>query len=330
MKSALVLACDDRFIPFTAVVARRIARLAAEKFPIMVVSDGVADENKRLAQKFCSQISFIEATRFLEGHALPVDETITRAAHLRLFLDEILADFDRAVYLDSDISPLVDVSPLMAIEPKSAPVAAAYDLHLTVDMSYRGRLDIKGPYFNSGVLALDLKEIRAGGIFDRARRYAITHADRCRMHDQDALNAVLDGNWQVLDWRWNAMNYLSNLMPTQPFIRHFSGYKPWTSKKIGVERRYIDQWRSDLGESPWPGRFREEAVEYRIKRIFDPLTSGLDRFYKSRAYADVSGKRGNRARLINGLPGILSAIEEQAAADAVARLPAFIRQASQE
>lgn len=328
MKTALVLACDDNYIAFTAVVARRIARHAANKFPITVVSDGISDENKQLAQKFCPEISFVEAARFLEGHALPVDETITRAAHLRLFLDEILTDFDRAVYVDSDISPLADVSALMVIEPRSAPVVAAYDLHLTVDGSYRDRLDIRGPYFNSGVLALDLKEIRAGGIFDRARRYAITHADRCQMHDQDALNAVLDGNWQVLDWRWNAMNYLSNLMPRKALIRHFSGYKPWTQKKIGVERHYIDQWRSDLAESPWPGRFQEEAVEYRIKRIFDPLTSGLDRFYKSRAYAEVSGKRGNRARLINGLPGILSTIEEQAAAGAAARLPAFIRQAA--
>jgi lipopolysaccharide biosynthesis glycosyltransferase len=325
MKSALVLACDDRFIPFTAVVARRIARYAADKFPIVVVSDGVTGENKALAQKFCPEIGFIEAGRFLEGLALPVDETITRAAHLRLFLDEILADFDRAIYLDSDISPLADVSALLAIEPRSAPVVAAYDLHLTVDMSYRDRLDMEGPYFNSGVLALDLKAIRAGGIFDQARRYAIIHADRCRMHDQDALNAVLDGNWQVLDWRWNAMNYLSNLMPEQAFIRHFSGCKPWARKKIGVERRYVAQWRSDLAESPWPGRFREETVGHRIKRIFDPLTSGLDRFHKSRSYADAPGKRGNRARLINGLPGILSAIEEQAAAGAAARLPAFIR-----
>jgi lipopolysaccharide biosynthesis glycosyltransferase len=325
MKTALVLACDDRFIPFTAVVARQVARHAAEKFPIMVVSDGVSDENKRLAQKFCPEIDFIEAGHFLEGHSLPVDETITRAAHLRLFLDEILADFDRAVYLDSDISPLSDVSSLMGIEPRSAPVAAAYDLHLMADMAYRGRLGMKGPYFNSGVLALDLRAIRAGRIFDQARRYALAHADRCTMHDQDVLNAVLDGNWQVLDWRWNAMNYLSRLMPKEPFIRHFSGYKPWTPKKVGVERRYVDQWRADLAESPWSGRFHQETANSRVKRILDPMTAGLDRLYKCWVYADVSGKRGNRARLINGLPVILSAIEEQAAAGAAARLPAFIR-----
>ena len=146
----------------------------------------------------------------------------------------------------------------MAIEPRSAPVVAAYDLHLMVDMSYRDRLGMKGPYFNSGVLALDLKAIRAGRIFDQARRYAITHADRCRMHDQDALNAVLDGNWQVLGWRWNAMNYLSNLMPRKAFIRHFSGYKPWTPKKVGVERRYRRGMARRSGRKPLaralPGR----------------------------------------------------------------------------
>lgn len=330
MKTALVLACDDRFVPFTAVVARRIAGLATEKFSITVVSDGVSEENKRLAQKFCPEISFIEAGNMLDGHALPVDETITRAAHLRLFLDEILADFDRAVYLDSDISPLADVMPLMALEPRSAPVAAAYDLHLIVEMSYRDRLGMEGAYFNSGVLALDLKAIRSERVFERARRYATTHADRCRMHDQDALNAVLDGNWQVLDWRWNAMNYLSTLMPSEPFIRHFSGYKPWTKRKVGVERRYIDQWRTDLTESPWSGRFLEEAASHRVKRIFDPATSAVDRLYKSRAYAEASGKRGNRARLVNTLPAVLAAIEQQAAAGAAAQMPPFIRPAGPE
>ncbi len=56
MKTALVLACDDNYIPYTAVVARRIAGYATEKFPIIVVSDGVSDENKALARKFCPKL----------------------------------------------------------------------------------------------------------------------------------------------------------------------------------------------------------------------------------------------------------------------------------
>jgi lipopolysaccharide biosynthesis glycosyltransferase len=310
MKTALVLACDDRFIPFTAVVARRIARHAAEKFPIMVVSDGVSDENKRLAQKFCPAISFIEAAPLFEDRPLPVGGRITRASYLRLFLDEILADFERVAYLDSDISPLIDVSPLLAMAPRSAPIIAAHDLYLMVEMSYRERLGKSGPYFNGGVAVLDLKAVRTEGIFKSALRYAIDHPDRCTMNDQDALNAVVDGRWQTLDWRWNTTNYMSGRLPKEPFIRHFAGNKPWTPKKVGVERRFIEEWRSDLAESPWPGRFQEEAINYRIRNFLGPMTSVA----KSLVYRNASGKRGKRARLANDFAATLSAIEISAAA----------------
>ncbi len=116
------------------------------------------------------------------------------------------------------------------------------------------------------------------------------------------------------------MNFLSELMPKQPFIRHFAGCKPWLPKKVGIERRFVDQWRSDLAESPWPGRFHEEAFNYRARNIFRPAMSAADRFAKSLFYANSSGKRGNRARLVNGLAGTLSAIERSAAAGAAAEL----------
>lgn len=309
MKTAIVLACDDNYIPFTAVVARRIARQATVSVPIIVISDNVSEKNKDLAQLFCPEIDFIEASHFLEAGSLPVDGRITRAAHLRLFLDEILAGYERAVYLDGDISLLADVSRLLAVEPSSSPVIAAYDLHLTIDGSYRDRLGMKGPYFNSGILVLDLKEIRAQGTFKEARRFAIAESARCAMHDQDALNAVLDGRWQVLDWRWNAMNYLSELLPREPFIRHFAGCKPWTPKKVGVERRFVDEWRSDLAESPWPGRFHEEALIHRIRNFLSPMTSGA----KTLIYRNASGKRGSRARLAGNLASVLSIIEHAAA-----------------
>jgi lipopolysaccharide biosynthesis glycosyltransferase len=314
MKSALVLACDDRFVPFTAVVARRIARYAAKKFPIMVVSDGVTGENKKLAQKFCPEIDFIEASPLFDERPLPAGGRFSRANYLRLFLDDILAGFDRAVYVDSDISPLTDVSPLLDMAPKAAPIIAAHDLHTMVDATYRERLNMSGPYFNSGVMVLDLKAIRAERIFAQALRWGLDNPERCQLVDQDALNAVLDGRWQTLDWRWNATNYLSGLMPRQPFIRHFAGNKPWTPKKVGVERRFVDEWRSDLAESPWPGCFQEEAMKYRIRNVLGPMTSAA----KSLIYRNSQGKRGKRARLVNDFANTLSAIERSAAAGATA------------
>ena len=85
MKAPVVLSCDDNFIPYTAVVAHRIARNASEKFPIIVISDGVTDENKARARRFCPQIHFIEAAPLFDGRPVPARGAFTRANYLRLF-----------------------------------------------------------------------------------------------------------------------------------------------------------------------------------------------------------------------------------------------------
>lgn len=321
MKTALVLACDDNFVPYTSVVARRVAHLAAERFPIIVVSDGVSDENKRLAQKFCPQISFIEAASAFAGKSLPTTQQFSRAAYLRLFLDVILSDFGRAVYLDSDILPLTDITPLLNAVPKSAPLVATHDLHVLLRGEYLDRLGMTGAYFNSGVMVLDLAAIRIEETFKRALGYALEHPQRCVFVDQDALNAVLDGGWQVLDWRWNAMSYLSELMPKPPFIRHFSGYKPWAIEKRGIEGRFIREWRTALQDSPWPGRFHEEPLANRIRNIYSRVAASFSHSAKGLIHVRSRHRRGDRARLVRSLPKILSAIEDAASEGAVAAWP---------
>jgi lipopolysaccharide biosynthesis glycosyltransferase len=322
MKTALVLACDDRFIPYTTVVARRIVRSAAEKFPIVVVSDGVSDDNKALAQRYCPRIGFIEASHLFAERPLPSAHASSRAYCLRLFLDEILADFDRAVYLDSDISVLADVSPLLSMVPNAGPVIAGYDLLGPPTLRHQVRLGMSegAAYFNSGVLVCDLKAVRQERIFADAMTFALQNPDRCIHIDQDALNAVLDGRWQVLDWRWNALNYMSDRMPKQPFIRHFAtSNKPWSRMKVGIQPRFVREWRSDLAESPWPGRFQEESLKYRIRNAFRPASARIERHAKSLIYAGSGGKRGIRVKLAEYHLEICSAIEQAAAAGARAR-----------
>jgi lipopolysaccharide biosynthesis glycosyltransferase len=319
MKTALVLACDDNFIPYTAVVARRVAGYASEKFPVFVLSDGVTDENKALARKFCPQIDFIEASAFFVDKTLPAGHGFSRATYMRLFLDDFLSGFDRAVYLDSDISPLTDVSPLLTMEPKAGPVIAAHDLSAAVGGEYRDRLKMTGPYFNGGVAVYDLKAIRAESIFRDALRYALDHPERCLFADQDALNAVLDGRWQTLDWRWNAMNYMGGRWPKQPFIRHFAGNKPWASKKIGVERRFVNEWQADLAESPWPKRFHEQSAKHALRAIFEPASLALSHLGRTLAHSTRNDRRGNKVRMRRQLPDILSNIERWAADSSMAR-----------
>ena len=311
MKKAYVLACDDNFIPFTTIVAARIVRLSGKENPVIVVSDGVTQENKSVARGFCPNITFFEASSFFSGRNLPTGGSITRASYLRLFLDEILADFDRVAYLDSDLSLSTDLSPLLDIQLRDSPIAAAHDFPAAIEGSYRERLGINAPYFNGCVVVFDLKSVRSEGIMSDALEFALANPDRCKMHDQDALNAVLDGRWQVLDWRWNALTQMIDYMPGQPYIRHLTKYKPWAKKKVGIEKRFVDEWRTDLLESPWPERFHEQSVKYPIRQAL--------RQTGSRVMDMVTGRKAERDRRLARLTECLKKIENQAAEGARAQ-----------
>ena len=317
MKTALVFACDDNFLPYTSVVARRVAMLASEKFPIIIVSDGISDEDKRLAQKFCSQISFIEASHLFKDDRFHTTDTYRRATYLRLYLDEIMADFDGIVYLDGDITPLVDVSPLLQIAPTVSPVAATYGMN-EVRRPVHDLLPISknAGYLQGGVQIFDLKAVRDEGIFRDAIKFANAYPEKCQLVDQDALNAVLNGRWQVLDWRWNVMNEDSLYQPRPHFIRHHAGpNKPWAPAKTNCEPFIVEQWRKDLADSPWPERYLPEKRGPFARKYIRPTARAIEVPLKALFRGDfdtlIHGERDAREmkRYLKRLPSLLSQIE---------------------
>lgn len=322
MKTALVLACDDNFVPFASVVARRAALYAREKFPIIIVSDGVTDDNKRLAQQFCPQISFIEASHLLENLTFNVRPAFPRVCNLRLFFDDILAEFDNVAYVDCDVSLVNDVGPLVAMRPKSAPFIAAQDLCVLMMDDYRSRLPlpIGSSYFNSGVMVMDLHAMTHEGMFASARKFAAERPDLCLFPDQDALNVAAAGRWQVLDWRWNAMGFLLDRIKTPYFLRHITGNKPWSASKFDIEKRFVDEWRSDLAESPWPHKFQENGDSF-SKTYIRPVLRTFERPMKRLLYANAPTMRGKMIRFERQLPAMLESIEAAAARGELARIP---------
>lgn len=313
MKTALVLACDDNFVAYASVVARRAARLSSEKFPIVIISDGVTDENKKLAQKFCSSISFIEASQMFGDSRFYQTELYTRATYLRLYLDEILADFDRITYIDGDMTPLVDIAPLLNAVPRAAPIMATYSFGHMVHLAYEQLpLARSAGYFQGGVQIYDLKAVRAERIFEEALQFAIKNPEKCKLVDQDALNVALQGRWQVLDWRWNVLNIDVQRFPGPFYIRHHGGHKkPWTPDKSTNEPYLVELWRSDLSESPWPQKFHAAKEPSFYRRHVRPITRAIEVGVKS-AIRGESEESKHLTLYRQRLPGILKRVEAEA------------------
>lgn len=198
---------------------------------------------------------------------LRVHGYFTSAMWYRILLPELLPDVSRVLYLDVDTLALDDLAPLWEVDLSGALVGAATN----VFEAWRGteHTDALGldqaDYFNSGVLLLNLDELRRTGAMDELRRVAVEQADRLLWPDQDALNLVLGPRRVALPPRWNAMNSVYLLPEAEavfsaeslreardrPAIRHFEGpgaNKPWDREP--AVPHVEDYWRHRRA-TPW-------------------------------------------------------------------------------
>lgn len=126
---------------------------------------------------------------------------------LRLLSDKVKELPEKILYLDCDLVAYQDIKELYDIDMSDAEVAMAKD--------YIGKLWINTDYRNSGVVLMNLKNIRKSKCFDKARKLCMTR--RMMLPDQTALNIACKKNI-LLDERYNEQNKRKD----ETVIQHFS------------------------------------------------------------------------------------------------------------
>jgi len=316
--AALVLAADSGYFPFACIAAKQAIARASKPLPVVLIHDGVPEDTLAAARAYLPEMVLADAAPLLEDTNFNTGMWPSRATYIRLFIDQIPAidAYDRVLYTDCDVSVVTDPWALLSANLAQAPIMAAYDWRHLPDISFRSRLSLSPgtAYFNSGVTLFDLGAIRAQGQLQAARDFATNHRDLCIDHDQDALNVAFQGKWQVLDWRWNAVSLNGDLMKKRPFIRHFTGKKPWFPDKRGVEPEFIDLWRAAIQASPWPDLFQPlQSPRNRLKYHLYPYAQALERYGKRMLFSRTDTVRGMRARLLGRFAQVLENIERAAA-----------------
>ena len=205
----------------------------------------------------------------------PDEHRFTPAMWYRLFLPELLPDMQRVLYLDVDTLATDDLGALWDTELGDHWLGAVTNVFEEWSMGRPAELGLSGPehYFNSGVLLLNLEQMRRDGRGEALRDYARERGAGLLWPDQDTLNLVLGERRLALHPRWNCMNSVLAFpwaadvfgaatveeARARPGIRHFEGperNKPWhlLSESPGREL-YYEHRRG----TPWP-RVRREGV----------------------------------------------------------------------
>jgi hypothetical protein len=112
--------------------------------------------------------------------------------------------------MDSDVIVRCDITELWNQSIEGHVIAAVLDDGIKTVSGEKGLptwrnigLEPDTPYFNSGVMLIDIDRWRDLAIGCRAMKYLETYTDQLVFADQDALNAVIAGDWRHLDPRWN-------------------------------------------------------------------------------------------------------------------------------
>ena len=176
------------------------------------------------------------------------------ATYYRLATPQVL-DVERFLYVDADTLCDVDVSVLNTLDLGGSPagLVAEAPLAAAADRFVAGQLGNSPtePYFNAGIILVNVPEWRRQRVTERAMEYIAAH--RPPFHDQSALNVVLHRNAISLDERFNC---IANMRKHWPALKksngkigrivHFLDYpKPWDFLGEFVHPQY-GLWRSVL------------------------------------------------------------------------------------
>ncbi|MBQ7898010.1 MAG: glycosyltransferase family 8 protein [Clostridia bacterium] len=197
-----------------------------------------------------NRVTLIDVTEEFKKN-FPVKNSRTRftpACMLRLFADKIPSLPDEILYLDADV--ICTAPPHITLDMAGVEVAGVLDRY---GKYFFRRFPFKMSYMNSGVLFLNLDEIRKTGLFERCR-------ERCKkkkmfMPDQSAINREVKRKI-LLPRRFNEQKSVREDTVFRHFTTCFSlrgkiSVKPWQIEKMhSVLKEYrFDDLYSELKES---------------------------------------------------------------------------------
>lgn len=239
---------------------------------------------------------------------LGVSHHITHTAYFRLLAARLLPDsIDKVIYLDSDVLVVDDLSELWDLPIGDQYCLAAVDIAcpfvdawqaLAKSDEYRKSLpylaaispipnwrqlslDGTAPYFNSGVMVLNLDRWRRESIDQKLLACLRDNSNHVWCWDQYALNVVFAGQWTQLPPRWNQGVHVfeypdENCCPIprdefvamrdRPALIHFTTeFKPWEYRPYHPLR---STFYNRLDETAWSG-WRPDKPDFSLRRWWD-------------------------------------------------------------
>lgn len=257
----IFFACDDRFVIYTCVALKSLIENASRghHYHVHVLCANLSQEKKeKLSRLATEQVEvFVDDmdTEFadLRGR-LHVRDAYSVTTYYRLFIPDKFPQYDKVLYLDSDIIILRDIAKLYFTELGQHCVGAAHDqvmaqTELFGDYAEKVLGIDRNAYFNAGVLLINCAYFRKRKMMERFEKLLDTYTFVVAQ-DQDYLNVLCKDSVYWLEPGWNAQASRRLLCKKEDIaIIHYNlSDKPWHYRE------------ADLADYFW--RYAEKTEDY--------------------------------------------------------------------
>jgi lipopolysaccharide biosynthesis glycosyltransferase/glycosyltransferase involved in cell wall biosynthesis len=216
----IILCCstNEKYIEPTIAMIRSLEQNLNQEYSlnIFILESQLKNHSKKLLQKQLQslriKITFITISEeVLQESQFNVSRHITQETYYRLFIEKYLPkNISKILYLDSDILVQGDISELWNMGFEDSMMLACQDTVVkTVGSSFGineyQKLGMSGkePYFNAGVLLIDLEKWREKHTSEKILDYILSSKKMLQLHDQEAMNATLHNEWKMIPQEWN-------------------------------------------------------------------------------------------------------------------------------
>ena len=248
----IFFAIDDGYMPFLAVALESLIDNASNNYyySIKTLYTNINEDNKRKINKYKRDnvnIEFVDLNYYIEKvkDKLYTRDYYTKTTYFRLFIANLYPQYNKAIYLDSDIVVLGDISELYNVELGDNLIAAAPDDVIQTTRVFQeyaekvvGVADYRN-YFNAGILLMNLDEFRKFN-FQEKFLYLLETIKFTVAQDQDYLNRLCKGKVKIIDKGWDRMPVATDDYPKENIkIIHYNlADKPWRYDNIKYQEYF--------------------------------------------------------------------------------------------
>ena len=218
---AVILSADDYYVPYVSTLLASIKKQSSIKYnyDIIILNRNISNKNQniliRQVQANNFKLRFFNISSYIKDYLnLYIRGHFKIETYFRLFMPDILPEYHKVLYLDSDIVVLSDIAELYQTDVEGYLLAACKDadtagLYNGFEKNKKQYMDqilkIKNPYeyFQAGVILFNLDEFRKTYSVKQMMDFSLSY--EWELLDQDVLNYLCQGKVKFLDMRWNVL-----------------------------------------------------------------------------------------------------------------------------